>query len=156
MYATDVMIPQSLVFLLQFFRGVCMGKDFDVIDVVGIPPVLYAEDLCRIFRCSGAKLDRILEAEYMRLEEESRNQTGNNETRGRFPLPLDTGGGKRQRRIWSRTAVENFLNSGEQREIKIETPTERKQRANAARQSLKEMGVKLDPKKVTDNSQSSG
>jgi hypothetical protein len=118
-----------------------MSKDFDVVE---IPPVLLVDDLCRIFRCSVAKLDRLLKEEYERLEEYPNNRTGTNEPDVCFPLPIDTGGTKRRRRIWSRDSVERFLAGREQSKVKIETPTQRKQRANIARADLERRGVRVN------------
>lgn len=118
-----------------------MRKDLDVID---IPPVLLAKDVCRICRFSLATLYRRVEEEYELLEEESRNRTGNNEERSRFPLPINTGGTKRRRLIWSRDSIEQFLNGQEQRSVKVETPAQRKQRANIARADLERRGVRVE------------
>jgi len=104
-----------------------MRRDIDAID---IPLVLKAEDVVKICRISTATLYRWLK--------ESRDGIDNN-----FPLPIDTGGTKR-RLLWSRDAIENFLNGGEQRNIKIETATQRKQRANAARADLQRRGVRVN------------
>ena len=97
-----------------------MRKDMVVID---IPPVLHAEDVCRICRLTLATLNR-------RVED------------GSIPSPIN-GGAKRRRRIWSRKSIEDFLNGGEQRN-KSETPTQRKQRANAARVDLERRGVQIN------------
>lgn len=99
-----------------------MPKDFDVVD---IPSVLLTGDVCRICRFSVATLDR-------RLKD------------GCFPSPIDSAGTKRRRRIWSRDAIERFLAGQEQGNAKIETPTQRKRRANAARADLQRRGVRVD------------
>jgi hypothetical protein len=113
-------------------------------DVVDIPSVLLAEDICRIFCFSMATLHRRLKEEYEFLKEESRNRTDNNEVYGRFPLPINAGGSKRRRLIWSRDSIENFLNSGKQHKTKLETSTQRKQRADAARADLQRRGVHVN------------
>ena len=99
-----------------------MPKDFDVVD---IPPVLLTEDICRICRWSVATLDRHLKD-------------------GRFPSPIDSGGTKRRRRIWSRDSIERFLAGQEQSNVTTETPTQRKQRANVARADLQRRGVRVN------------
>jgi len=99
-----------------------MRKDFDVVD---IPSVLITEDVCRICRWSVATLDR-------RLKD------------GCFPLPINSGGTKRRRRMWSRDSILEFLNGQEQNNVKTETPTQRKQRVNAARADLERRGVRVN------------
>ena len=109
----------------EFERNCSVRKATDVID---IPPVLYAEDVCRICRFSDATLNR-------RLKE------------GCFPLPLDTGGTKRCRRIWSRDSIKRFLAGQGQINVKTETPTRRKQRADVARAELERRGVRVNAEK---------
>ena len=100
-----------------------MRKDLDVID---IPPVLFADDVCKICRLSLASLDRHVKD-------------------GCLPSPINSGGTKRRRRMWSRESIERFLAGQEQSNAKIETPTHRKRRANVARADLERRGVKINP-----------
>jgi len=105
--------------------------------MTSIEPVIRIDEVQRILSVSAATIYRWLA--------ESRRGVGT------FPLPVNTGGRKR-RLLFTRASILAFLenqNSGtSQPPLNFVSEAEHRKRNDAARQSLKAMGVKLnDPTK---------